>query len=54
MTGVIMADYGHGWKEHRRFDLMTLRNFGMGKQSMEARILGEIQHMVARLEKSIG
>ncbi|KAK2816538.1 hypothetical protein Q7C36_022809 [Tachysurus vachellii] len=52
--GVIMADYGHGWKEHRRFDLMTLRNFGMGKQSMEARILGEIQHMVARMEKSIG
>ncbi|XP_027034495.1 cytochrome P450 2D15-like [Tachysurus fulvidraco] len=52
--GVIMADYGHGWKEHRRFDLMTLRNFGMGKQSMEDRILGEIQHMVARLEKSIG
>lgn len=54
MTGVIMADYGPGWKEHRRFDLMTLRNFGMGKQSMENRILDEIKHMVARLEKSVG
>ncbi|KAI5608343.1 cytochrome P450, family 2, subfamily X, polypeptide 9 [Silurus asotus] len=52
--GVIMADYGPGWKEHRRFDIMTLRNFGMGKQSMENRILAEIKHMVARLEKSVG
>ncbi|XP_058239161.1 cytochrome P450 2F2-like [Hemibagrus wyckioides] len=52
--GIVMADYGPGWKELRRFTLMTLRNFGMGKQSMEARILGEIEHMVARLEKSVG
>lgn len=54
MTGVIMVDNGPGWKEHRRFDLVTLRNFGMGKQSMENRILDEIKHMVARLEKSVG
>lgn len=54
ITGVIMADYGPGWKEHRRFDLMTLRNFGMGKQSMENRILKETGHIVARLEKSLG
>ncbi|KAI4885967.1 hypothetical protein NFI96_009925 [Prochilodus magdalenae] len=52
--GVILADYGLQWKEHRRFALMTLRNFGMGKQSMEDRILGEIEHLVARLEKGAG
>ncbi|TSL34532.1 Cytochrome P450 2J5 [Bagarius yarrelli] len=52
--GVVMADYGPGWRAHRRFDLMTLRNFGMGKQSMETRILAEIEHMVARLEKNVG
>ncbi|KAL7862584.1 hypothetical protein SRHO_G00115680 [Serrasalmus rhombeus] len=52
--GVIMADYGPGWKEHRRFALITLKNFGMGKQSMEDRILGETKHIVSHLEKSVG
>ncbi|KAL6480639.1 hypothetical protein MHYP_G00116720 [Metynnis hypsauchen] len=52
--GIILVDYGTTWKEHRRFALMSLRNFGMGKQSMEDRILGETEHLVARLEKSAG
>ncbi|KAL6480903.1 hypothetical protein MHYP_G00119360 [Metynnis hypsauchen] len=52
--GIVFLDYGPAWKEHRRFALMTLRNFGMGKQSMEDRILGEIEHLVARLDKSAG
>ena len=33
---------------------MTLRNFGMGKNSMEERIHGEIQHIIDSLEKSVG
>ncbi|XP_066504909.1 cytochrome P450 2D3-like [Hoplias malabaricus] len=52
--GIILVDYGPLWKEHRRFALMTLKNFGMGKQSMEDRILGETEHLIARLEKSAG
>ncbi|XP_038857444.1 cytochrome P450 2F2-like [Salvelinus namaycush] len=52
--GVILVDYGSSWKEHRRFALMTLKNFGLGKQSMEERILGEISHIIAPLAKSVG
>ncbi|XP_037612192.1 cytochrome P450 2F2-like [Sebastes umbrosus] len=53
-NGLVLADYGPSWKEHRRFALMTLRNFGLGKQSMEQRILGEIQYTMETLEGSIG
>uniref|UniRef100_A0AAY4E0L5 Uncharacterized protein n=1 Tax=Denticeps clupeoides TaxID=299321 RepID=A0AAY4E0L5_9TELE len=53
-TGVILANYGPSWKDHRRFALMTLRNFGLGKQSMEQRILGEVSHITTCLEKSVG
>uniref|UniRef100_A0A3Q1DBX2 Cytochrome P450, family 2, subfamily X, polypeptide 9 n=1 Tax=Amphiprion ocellaris TaxID=80972 RepID=A0A3Q1DBX2_AMPOC len=52
--GVILADYGPQWREHRRFALMTLRNFGLGKKSMEERIHDEIQHTIETLDKSIG
>uniref|UniRef100_A0AAQ4Q700 Cytochrome P450, family 2, subfamily X, polypeptide 9 n=1 Tax=Gasterosteus aculeatus aculeatus TaxID=481459 RepID=A0AAQ4Q700_GASAC len=51
---LVMTDYGSSWKEQRRFALMNLRNFGMGKDSMEERIHGEIQYTVDTLEKSIG
>ncbi|XP_054865443.1 cytochrome P450 2F2-like isoform X2 [Amphiprion ocellaris] len=53
-NGVILADYGASWREHRRFALMTLRNFGLGKKSMEERIHDEIQHTIKTLDESIG
>ncbi|XP_064193460.1 cytochrome P450 2F2-like isoform X1 [Anguilla rostrata] len=52
--GVILADYGLSWKKHRRFALMSLHNFGLGKRSMEQRILGETLHISTCLERSIG
>lgn len=52
--GFILADYGPVWKEHRRFALMTLKNFGMGKESMEERILQELTYVISKLEACVG
>lgn len=54
VVGVVMQDYNPTWKEHRRFALMTMRNFGMGKNSMEDRIHGELEYTVNTLEKNNG
>ncbi|XP_061101566.1 cytochrome P450 2F2-like [Conger conger] len=51
--GVVLND-GPVWKMQRRFALMTLRNFGMGKNSMQARILKETSYITSYLEKNAG
>ncbi|XP_035272685.1 cytochrome P450 2F2-like isoform X1 [Anguilla anguilla] len=51
--GVVLT-YGPVWKEHRRFALTTLRNFGLGKRSMEERILGEVSYIASDLENNAG
>ncbi|XP_043937196.1 cytochrome P450 2F2-like isoform X2 [Protopterus annectens] len=48
--GLIMVPSGQHWKEHRRFCLMVLRNFGMGKKTMDVRIKEEITYFVRALE----
>ncbi|XP_010777387.1 cytochrome P450 2D15-like, partial [Notothenia coriiceps] len=52
--GVILADYNAAWKEQRRFGLMTLRNFGLGKQTMEQNILRETDCITQLIEQSVG
>ncbi|NXO17456.1 CP2DR protein, partial [Oriolus oriolus] len=52
--GIVVARYGHVWKEQRRFALTTLRNFGMGKKSLEERVGDEAGFLCSAIKSEEG
>ncbi|XP_053777566.1 cytochrome P450 2J2 [Desmodus rotundus] len=52
-NGLIMSN-GQIWKEQRRFTLTTLRNFGLGKKSLDERIQEEVYHLALAMEEENG
>ncbi|KAI6192866.1 (pine wood nematode) hypothetical protein [Aphelenchoides fujianensis] len=52
LFGIIIAS-GERWRQQRRFALHTLRDFGLNKSQLEARVLDEVQYVIDHLNEDV-
>ncbi|XP_038198691.1 cytochrome P450 2D27-like isoform X1 [Arvicola amphibius] len=52
--GVSLAPYGPEWREQRRFSVSTMRDFGLGKKSLEQWVMEEAGHLCDAFTKEAG
>ena len=52
LVGIVMQD-GDDWKTLRRFTLRALKDFGLGKSSLEDKIKDELENVLDELDKTI-
>nr|XP_056701878.1 cytochrome P450 2D14-like [Euleptes europaea] len=52
--GILMATYSSGWKEQRKFCVSTLKNFGMGKKTLEQKISEEAGYLCSEFKSQAG
>ncbi|XP_045393397.1 cytochrome P450 2U1 isoform X3 [Lemur catta] len=51
VPGVVFAHYGPVWRQQRRFSHLTLRHFGLGKLSLEPKIIEEFKYVREEMQK---
>ncbi|XP_021488969.1 cytochrome P450 2U1 isoform X5 [Meriones unguiculatus] len=49
--GIVFAHYGPIWKQQRKFSHSTLRHFGLGKLSLEPKIIEEFKYVKEEMQK---
>uniref|UniRef100_A0A914UNY3 Cytochrome P450 n=1 Tax=Plectus sambesii TaxID=2011161 RepID=A0A914UNY3_9BILA len=52
-NGGVISSSGSSWREQRRFALHTLRDFGMGRNVMEEKIMSSVETLFEQLDDSV-
>uniref|UniRef100_A0A8D0C8T2 Cytochrome P450 n=1 Tax=Salvator merianae TaxID=96440 RepID=A0A8D0C8T2_SALMN len=52
--GLILAKYGPSWKEQKRFILSALKDFGVGKKTLEDLVTEEAEHLCSSFSSKEG